>query len=576
VHRHARRDAPGRLDAEDVGRRLALIQGALQGREGQIETRTSRKDGSRFDIELRYLPVSFGGEPHALDIGRDISERLERERALQRSEARLRATVEAAFDAVIGMDGEGRVVEFNAAAERIFGHRREDVLGRPLSGLILPERHRAAHERGLRHFHASGRGPMVGRLVETTALTADGREIPIEMAISVAAVPEGSIFVGHLRDISARRAAETERAALEAQLRQAQKMEAIGQLTGGIAHDFNNILTGVIGYLVMGQERAEALSDATLARQLGQAQLAAQRARELIAQMLAFARRRPARRHALGIAPVMHQSAQLLRATLPSSIVLDTAELDLDHAETPLQVEGDAVQLEQVLFNLCINAREATHGAGRIRIGLREASGGWYCRSCGERIDGGRWVELSVTDDGAGIAAEVMQRMFDPFFSTKEVGKGSGMGLAMVHGIVHDHRGHVCVDGVPGHGARFRVPLVEDETLVGDYLSEQLRHCGLTVTLHRDPHTALDRLAHDTLAADLLITDHTMPQMTGLQLAREATRLRESLPVLLVSGNADGFDAALLAEHGVRAALPKPIDAERLRALLHGALASRD
>lgn len=580
--------------------RMDMVRRALAGEALRAELPAIRKDGRHIVTELRTIPVQHRGEPHALQIARDITERLERERQLQRSEARLRATVEAAFDAVVGMDGEGRVVEFNAAAERIFGHRREDVLGRSLSGLILPERHRAAHERGLRHFHGSGRGPMVGRLVETTALTADGREIPIEMAISVATVPEGSIFVGHLRDISARRAAEVERRALEAQLRQAQKMEAIGQLTGGIAHDFNNILTSVIGYLVMGQERAERLCDATLARQLGQAQLAAQRARELIAQMLAFARRRPTRRQSLEIAPVLQQSVQLLQATLPSSIVLDAAELGPNPDGPPLRVEGDAVQLEQVLVNLCINARDAISGSGRIRIGLRETSGGWVCRSCAERVDGGRWIELSVTDDGAGIQPEVMQRMFDPFYSTKEVGQGSGMGLAMVHGIVHDHRGHVCVDSVPGHGARFRVLLptattaaapldsgngaglparsqalpaarvllVEDEALVGDYLTEQLREWGLTVTLHRDPLTALDWLTRDTGSADLLITDQTMPQMTGLELAREATRLRAGLPVLLISGNADGFDAAVLAEHGVRAALPKPIDTERLRAWL--------
>ncbi|WP_298829196.1 PAS domain S-box protein [uncultured Piscinibacter sp.] len=590
---------------EFVQPRMDMLRRALAGEASRAELEALRKDGRRIVTELRTVPIRHRGEPHVLQIARDITERLDREQALQRSEARLRATVEAAFDAVIGMDGEGRVVEFNAAAERIFGHRREQVLGRSLAALILPERHRAAHERGLKHFPATGRGPMVGRLVETTAVTADGREIPIELAISVAAVPEGSIFVGHLRDISARRAAEAERAALEAQLRQAQKMEAIGQLTGGIAHDFNNILTSVIGYLVMGQERAESLADATLSRQLGQAQLAAQRARELIAQMLAFARRRPSRRQPLALAPLLRQSVQLLRATLPSSIVLDAVELGAADDEAMPQVEGDAVQLEQVLFNLCINARDAMDGAGRIRIGLREASGGWHCRSCGERIDGGRWVELSVTDDGAGIGADVMPRMFDPFYSTKEVGKGSGMGLAMVHGIVHDHRGHICVDSVPGHGARFRVLLpsadgasaqgtvvaaapepvhrrlagrvllVEDETLVGDYLAEQLRHWGLAVTLHRDPHTALDWLAQDALRTDLLITDYTMPQMTGLQLARQATRLRAGLPVLLVSGNADGFDAAVLADNGVRAALPKPIDVERLRALLHETLAVR-
>jgi PAS domain S-box-containing protein len=590
------------LPPDYVHERLALVRRALAGETVQVETVALRGDAahSSFDIDLRMMPFLHRGQRHALAVVRDISERRERERALQRSEARLRATVEAAFDAVIGMDGAGRIVEFNAAAERIFGHRREDALGRMLAELILPERHREAHTRGLRHFSASGRGPMVGRLVETTALTADGREIPVEMAISVAAVPEGSIFVGHLRDISARRAAEVERAQLEAQLRQAQKMEAIGQLTGGIAHDFNNILTSVTGYLVMGQERAEALGDATLVRQLGQAHLAAQRARELIAQMLAFARRRPVARRTLALAPLVRQSVQLLRATLPSSIVLDTPGLVAPDAPDGPHVEADAVQLEQVLFNLCINARDAMPGAGRIRVGLQRSGGGWSCASCGQRVDAGHWVELCVADDGAGIAPEVMQRMFDPFYTTKEVGGGSGMGLAMVHGIVHDHGGHVVVDSAPGRGATFRillpaaqaradspdvplappaaaaalagrVLLVEDEPMVGNYLAELLGSWGLAVALQREPRAALDWLAD----ADLLLTDHTMPQMTGLQLAREARRLRPGLPVLLVSGNADGFDEHALAASGVRAALAKPIEPERLRTLLREALAGR-
>ncbi|MBX3605705.1 MAG: PAS domain S-box protein [Piscinibacter sp.] len=598
------RDYSPELPADYVRERLSFVRRALAGETVQVETTALRADArhSSFDIDLRVMPFRHRGQPHALAIARDISERRERERALQRSEARLRATVEAAFDAVIGMDGEGRIVEFNAAAERIFGHRRADALGRLLAELILPERHREAHTRGLKHFRASGRGPMLGRLVETTALTADGREIPVELAISVAAVPEGSIFVGHLRDISARRAAELERGRLEAQLRQAQKMEAIGQLTGGIAHDFNNILTSVIGYLVMGQERAETLGDATLVRQLGQAHLAAQRARELIAQMLAFARRRPVARRTLAPAPLARQAVQLLRATLPSSILLDTQGLQDDAALPP--VEADAVQLEQVLFNLCINARDALPGAGRLRVGLQCARGGWQCRSCGERVDAGTWVELRVADDGSGIAPDVMQRMFDPFYTTKEVGHGSGMGLAMVHGIVHDHGGHVVVDSAPGQGATFRVMLpaapapldtaelaappaapagtlagrvllVEDEPMVGNYLAELLGSWGLQVTLLRDPRAALDRLADGAQAVDLLLTDHTMPQLTGLQLAHEARRLRPGLPVLLVSGNADGFDEQALAASGVQAALAKPIDPERLRTLLRELLAGR-
>ncbi|MES1264450.1 MAG: PAS domain S-box protein, partial [Variovorax sp.] len=208
---------------------MRMIEQAKLGPCAPFEWHSRHKDGSMHWDEVRLKPATLGGQRRILAFTRDITERLERERALQRSEARLRATVEAAFDCVIDMDGQGRIVEFNAAAERVLGFRREDVLGRPLAQVLIPERRREAHRRWLREYPETGTGPMLGRLVETTALTASGAEIPVELAVSVAEAPEGSIFVSHLRDISARRTAETARTALEAQLRQAQKMEAIGQ-----------------------------------------------------------------------------------------------------------------------------------------------------------------------------------------------------------------------------------------------------------------------------------------------------------------------------------------------------------
>ncbi|HET9643365.1 MAG TPA: PAS domain S-box protein [Burkholderiaceae bacterium] len=264
------------------------------------------------------------------------------------------------------------IVEFNAAAERTFGYRREDVMGRMVAEVLLPPRRRAAHARALERFRSGERVPMVGRPVEITGMHADGREIPVEMAVSVAEVPEGTIFVGHVRDIRRRRAPEAERAQLETQLRQAQKMEAIGQLTGGIAHDFNNILTSVIGYLVLGEERAQVLGDDRLQRHLAQAQLAAQRARDLIAQMLAFARRQHGQPRVLELVPLLQQTLGLLRPTMPSSVII---EADLPSMQSaPLAVNVDPVQLAQVLFNLCINARDAMDSEGRISVRLSQTA----------------------------------------------------------------------------------------------------------------------------------------------------------------------------------------------------------
>jgi PAS domain S-box-containing protein len=530
--------------------------------------------------------------------GRHTPHRRPRARELQRSEARLRATVEAAFDCIIGMDGEGRIVEFNAAAERCFGHARSAVLGRLLADVIIPDRLRTGHADGLEKFGATGQGPFIGRLVETTAMRADGREFPVELAISVAAAPDGNIYVGHLRDITERRQGELQQAELESQLRQAQKMEAIGQLTGGIAHDFNNILTSVTGYVVLASERAERLGAADVVRQLGQAHLAAQRARDLISQMLAFARRQRSERRPLMLAGELRQSAQLLRSTLPSSVELHTS---LDAAAPA--VVGDSVQIEQVLFNLCINARDAIGGAGAIRIGLAAAAVDGVCASCRAPLRG-RWVVLSVTDNGSGVSDPVRERMFEPFYTTKPVGSGSGMGLAMVHGIVHDHDGHLLVDAVAPHGTRFRVLLpaaaslpapaldsgrneppaerlaghvllVEDEAMVAAFMAELLGEWGFRVTHCGDPLEAADRLTAPTCDFDLLLTDQTMPSLTGLELAARCHATRPELPVLLYSGFGEGIEASELSRSGVRALLRKPIEPEALRAALTEALAVR-
>ena len=581
---------PDTFPADYVAERHARLQQALRGEESRVETIALRPDGTSFEADMRVIPVRYRGEPHVLAVVRDITERRQREHELQRSEARLRATVEAAFDSIIGMDGEGRIVEFNAAAERCFGHERSAVLGRRLADVIIPERLRSGHTEGLSNFARTGSGPFVGRLVETTALRADGSEFPVELAIGVAVAPAGNIYVGHLRDITARRQAESRRVELEGQLRQAQKMEAIGHLTGGIAHDFNNILTSVTGYIVLATERAERLGSADLVRQLGQAHLAAQRARDLISQMLAFARRQRSERRPLALAAELRQSAQLLRSTLPSSVELQTA---LD-AHAPAVV-GDSVQIEQVVFNLCINARDAIRGAGAVRIGLGSATIEGVCASCRAPLRG-HWVVVSVDDSGSGVSEAVRERMFEPFYTTKPVGSGSGMGLAMVHGIVHEHGGHLLVDPVAPRGTSFRVLLppaqsapertltddvetpargalagrvllVEDEAMVAAFMSELLGGWGFEV-VHCGNPLEVEQLLAQSAGFDVVLTDQTMPGLTGLELAERLATTRPALPVLLYSGFGEGIDPAELTRSGVRALLRKPIEPEALRSAL--------
>jgi PAS domain S-box-containing protein len=702
-----------RADAHDFDRLLGLIRGALEDRVSEATTTVTRADGSLFEIEVRYLPVHLGERRYALGIGRDVSERLQQERALQRSEAQYRDIFNASADALVLRDARFRIVDVNATYETMSGYARHEVLGvdrvlanPPAVGSKIRELHELAlagtpialetelvrrdglryalelrgvpiEHRGEPHVLYIGRDITLAKRAEAALrdseeqyraifnASADGLVLrdadyravevnPAYLAISgfsrdevlaadrvltqrdetirkrhraqhdrilagesvrfeaVGTRKDGSRFEVEVsakpltyrgqphvlyaaRDISERREAEERRAELQLQLRQAQKMEAVGQLTGGIAHDFNNILTSVIGYVVLGLERAEVLSDPTLQRQLGQAHLAAQRARELITQMLAFARRQRGEQRPLALAPLVNQSLQLLRATLPSSAVVDFVAVD----DVPT-VLADPVQLEQVLFNLCINARDAIQGTGFIRVRLGWHRGPWRCASCRSAGEHASWVELSVADSGTGIEPDVLDRIFEPFVSTKDVGRGSGMGLARVHGIVHDHGGHVLVETRLGAGTVFRVVLppagaelpadppatepgsaaasgralsgrvmvVEDEAMVGDFMAELLTGWGLQVVSQRDPLAALAWLEDPANPIDLLITDQTMPQLTGLALAQRVNSLRPALPILLYSGNAEGFDSAELERNGVRCALRKPVDAEALRALV--------
>jgi PAS domain S-box-containing protein len=574
--------------AADADRHL---QRARSGEVVRVEWHRRNADGSTHWDEVCLKRVQLAGQDRIMVVTRDITERKEREQALARSEDRLRATVEAALDCIIAMDSGGRIREFNPAAEACFGYRRAEVLGRPLADLIVPERFRRAHQHGMENYLQGGAPRMLGRRVELTAMRADGSEFPVELAIAEAQGTDGLVFIGYLRDITLQREAEQARAQLEAQLRQAQKMEAIGHLAGGVAHDFNNILTGIMGYLGMAEELARG-GEPRLQQYLERARHSGVRAAELIQQMLTFSRGQRGRPRPLAPAPLVHEALRLVRASMPATLAL---AVDIDERVPAVMV--DPVQLEQVLMNLCINARDAMGGQGTLEVRLRcveEAHA--ICASC-HQVAEGRHVELSVADSGPGIPADVLTRMFEPFFTTKGPGHGSGMGLATVHGIVHEYRGHILVANRAGSGASFsillpalqdcpgpahavgqagspsgaagavlqgRVLLVEDDATVRAFMTDLLSDWGLEVRDFGSPHDALAALEGGTPPPDVAILDYTMPGMTGLELARALTRSYPALPVVLYSGYADGLAEVNLAEAGVRTLLAKPVDTTQL------------
>jgi CheY-like chemotaxis protein len=318
--------------------------------------------------------------------------------------------------------------------------------------------------------------------------------------------------------------------------------------------------------------------------------------------MLTFSRGQRGEPRPLSLAPLVRESVRLLRSTLPSSIEIWT---HLDPAVPPAML--DPVQVEQVLMNLCINARDAMSGAGRIELRLGPANyRGAVCASCRQAVDG-TFVEIAVRDNGPGIAGEILERIFEPFFSTKKVGKGSGMGLSMVHGIVHEYGGHVVLDTSPGEGSEFRVlfrPLasagdaqtlapaedaaadrgpalrgrvlvVDDDDAAGEFMRDLLETWGLDVELMRSSTEAREVFARHPERFDLAVLDQTMPRLTGLELSREILALRPRMPVILYTGYGERLSDQQIASAGIRALVRKPVDVRELLGLLRDVLGAK-
>ena len=482
------------------------------------------------------------------------------ERSRQDSEHRYRLLWETTTDAVLVIDVDSVIRFANPAVLAMFGHAPEDLMGRPLA-LLQPPALVAGHAAGMRRYLASGRRTLDWRATRATALRHDGTEFPVEISFSELQTGGERLFAAFLRDVTQQHQAEQARLELQDRLRQGQKMEAIGVLAGGVAHDFNNIVAGILGNVALAEQ--DVAAGRTVSDKLAQIRIAGVRARDMVAKLMAFARRQPVRLVPCQVQPLVHETLALLRATLPAG-----ARLVAELADEPLWVRADATQFEQVLINLCTNAWQALDGrAGCIRVGARLEP---------PAADGaGPQVHVYVADDGPGIEPAVRDRIFEPFFTTKGPGVGTGLGLAVVHGIVAAHGGQVAVDSAPGAGCiihlRFpadaaaadapataavapppsaaalpgrHVLLVDDDEVITTVAAEVLRRAGYRVSVFSDPRRALDRLRDPAADVDLVLTDLNMPEMSGLELRQRAHALRPGLPVIVSSGNLPDEEAA--------------------------------
>jgi PAS domain S-box-containing protein len=519
------------------------------------------------------------GAPGLLGIRMDVTEqwRYERERL------RLRTAIQQASETVLITDAGGRIEYVNPAFEAVSGYSLPEVAGKT-PAFLQSGKHSEAFYRELWETLAadqSWRGRIINR-------RKDGGLFHVDATISPVLDKHGRRihFVSIQRDV-------THEVELEMELRQAQKMEAIGTLAGGIAHDFNNILFPILGYTEMTLE--ELPEGGTAWENLREIHRAVNRARDLIGQILTFSRMDTQERRPLRLAPIIKESMKLLRASIPTTIAIET---DLDVAAGP--VLADPTRVQQILINLCTNAYHAMRDrGGRMVIRLREADSAVGPKRPAT-LPPGRWVCVSVGDTGVGMTPEVAQKIFEPYFTTRERGEGTGMGLAMVHGIVKDLGGEITVESRPGEGSEFRIwlPLadslvgpetemppqpvgggaehilvVDDEIAISEMIRLILTRLGYAVTAHTHPDDALTGFRERPDDYDLLISDMTMPGRTGLELAREIQTLRPGFPVILCTGYAEALGAE--AEKGIAEVIRKPVAKNDLAAAIRRALSRR-
>ncbi len=551
--------------------------------QGTVETRWKRKDGTIIDVLLSSAPLSIPSD-HSAGVtftALDITERKQAEADLQDSEERFRTALEANPDPFILYDMDGQVIFFNPAFTRVFGWTLEEQLGQKMDQFV-PKKNWPETRMMIETVLA---GKSVSA-TETCRYTKDGKIIPVIISGAVyhdrQGNPAGSII--NLRDIS-------EQKRLQSQLQQAQRMEAIGTLAGGIAHDFNNILSAVIGYTEIALNDVE--KDSLLQSNLKEVLNAGARAKDLVKQILTFSRQAEQELKPVQIKIAVNEALKLIRASLPTTIEIHQT------VESNSAVLADLTQMHQVVMNLCTNASHAMQAAGgTLRVSLVDVEIESDFAAGHPGLLPGPYIQLSVMDTGHGMTSEVLNRIYDPFFTTKEKGEGTGMGLSVVHGIVKSHGGEVIVHSEPGKGTSFeiyfpaiekteirktdavlplaigneRILFVDDEPSLVHIGKQILKPLGYKVEARTSSLEALELFKVKSEKFDLVITDMTMPKMTGDDLAREILKIRTNIPIILCTGYSKKISEGKVEALGVRALVMKPIVAEQLATIVRRVL----
>jgi PAS domain S-box-containing protein len=540
-------------------------------------------------LQIKVDPVinNKGQLVGAVHVASDITERKNADEALQESEKKFRLAFANAQDAILWTDIEsGAIINCNKAAEELFGKTRGQIVGQHYTALGFDDK----SERVRALFKEPGADQK--NSVEVEIPTTSGERKTVTIAVSTMLVERKEIVQAIIRDITGRKKAEKEKIDLEVQLSQKQKMEAIGTLAGGIAHDFNNILAAMQGYVELSLE--DLPEDAAVRDNLEQVLSCGNRAAKLVRQILTFSRKDQQEKGVLQISSIVKEVLKMLRSSLPATIKI-RRKIEADSS----LVLADPTQLHQVLVNLCTNASHAMGEAGGLlEVSLIDVNFESETKVGDESLPRGPYVKLSVSDTGCGMEKEVMERIFEPFFTTKKVNEGTGLGLSVVHGIVKSHNGAIAVDSTPGKGSTFDIffpkvesnevqapessepvtrkqeviLLVDDEKVMVDVTKQILERLGYTVVATTSSIVALEAFQEEPDEFDLVITDQTMPNMTGTQLARELIAVKPDIPVILCSGYPENVNLEEVRSIGIKKFITKPISKQDIAALIREVL----
>ena len=562
----------------DADREQVVRQLDAMGNLDSFEVQLRRYDGESFWALLSVRPVVHNDRPALLAGIIDISALKETEQSLRDSEALKSAVIDAALDCIVAIDEDGRIVEFNPAAEQVFGHRESDVVGRTMKELLIPPNARTLHDVGfLRHLE-TGERRMLDNRVEAEAMRADGSVFPCELAVTSVIQAGKRLFTAYIRDLTDRKRADAEIARQREALHQHDKMSALGSLLASVAHELNNPLSVVVGQSLMLEEMAD---DTGMARRAAKIRNAADRCAKIVKSFLGLARSKPPERSSVDLHEAIESAVDIAGYGLRNAGI----KLNLQIADDLPDIWADGDQLHQVLVNLVINAKQALQETDGPR--LIEVSA-WFDTAAGQ-------VVLQVADSGPGIPEDIRQRIFDPFFTTKPVGVGTGIGLSVSQRVVAEHHGDIAMRNRDRGGAEFTVRLpvrqadgdrtdaasaeappvaacavlvIDDERAFAETLADILRRDGHSVEIAVTGSDGLRRLSRR--AFDLVFCDIRMPVIDGPALYRELRARQPEMArrLVFITGDTLAADAQRVASEEALPTIEKPLDPAHIRQVI--------